>query len=114
MPLTAAIKQFLRDEPEIIAYLEESLQKPEFEADYAPRRIEILHDDILFISHQAGEQPYIRAMPENYEIPFTEIRFDGEVALFLVRNKAVVNRIQKMVALDEILNEFVPVPLNVE
>ena len=110
MRLTASVQQALRNEPEILKYLEDSLQRPEFEADYTPQRMDVLFDDVLFISHEIGKPPYVRPMPEGYEIPFTEIRFDNEIALFAIQGEVVINRVRKMAALDAMLSEFVSVP----
>lgn len=103
MILPENARQWLKDEPKIIAYLEESLQKPSFKSDYVPRKMDILYDDILFISYRAGQVPYLRAMPENFVIPFTEIRFDDEIALFMIRGKILIDRTREMAQIDALL-----------
>ena len=96
----------LREEPEIAANLAEERKKPPFPAGYQPKVIEILYSDLVYIRSEKGRITYLRDCPRNYIPPFMEIRFDDQLAMFVIQGEMVVNRTGQMAALDELLGRL--------
>lgn len=100
--------ELLRREPEISADLARERQKPPFPAGYRPALIEILYDDLLYVRSEAARITYLRDCPRNYIPPCMEIRFDNQMAIFVVQGEMVVDRTGYMAALDELLGRLDP------
>jgi hypothetical protein len=79
---------------------------PPFPAGYTPTTIELLYDDMLFVRSEKGRVTYLRQCPENYNPPFFEMRFDDQMALFLVEGEVVINRAIEMVHLETVLGRL--------
>jgi hypothetical protein len=70
---------------------------------YTPKVVEVLYDDLVFIRLEDGYLRYLRPCDQSYLPPFMEMRFDDEIALFMVGTETVINRLTAMATLDEIL-----------
>ncbi|MGB3548461.1 MAG: hypothetical protein WBA17_15920 [Saprospiraceae bacterium] len=68
--------------------------------------IEILYDDMVYVRSERGCITYSRDCPRNYIPPFMEIRFDGQLAMFVIQGEMVVDRTGQMAALDELLGRL--------
>jgi hypothetical protein len=92
--------------PELADEAARERANPPFPAGYTPTTVELLYDDIVFVRSQKGEVIYLRRCPENYDPPFFEMRFDDQMALFLVEGEVVINRAIEMVNLETILGRL--------
>lgn len=96
----------LKREPEIAADVIIERQKPPFPAGYQPQVIEILYDDMVYVRSEQGRIRYVRDCPRNYIPPFMEIRFDGQMAVFIIQGEMVVDRTELMANLDQLLGRL--------
>ena len=101
----SAIEVLLR-EPEIAAGLAVERKKLPFPAGYQPEIIEILYSDLVYVRSERGQITYLRDCPANYIPPFMEIRFDNQLAMFVIQGEMVVDRTAQMAALDELLGRL--------
>ena len=95
----------LAPELEIVADLAMARHQPPLPPGYVPTVIEVLFDDIPYIRSEHGRIVYIRPCRLDYQPPFVEYRFDGEMAVFQVSGEYVVNRAEKIaetIALQEL------------
>ena len=104
--LSRTARMTLEREPEIAADLAIERQKPPFPAGYQPELIEILYDDVVYVRSERGQITYLRDCARNYIPPFMEIRFDGQMAMFVIQGEMVVDRTEQMAALDELLGRL--------
>jgi hypothetical protein len=86
----------LAPEREIVADLVMARQQPPLPPGYVPTVIEVLFDDIPYIRSEHGRVVYIRPCRLDYQPPFVEYRFDGEMAVFQVGGEYVVNRAERI------------------
>jgi hypothetical protein len=87
--------------PEIAAELTSVLDQPPFSADYIPREIEVLFDDITIMRWRDGQiQSQCSTVAADYQPEFMEWLVDGETAYFSIQNMEVINRIKAMPLLD--------------
>lgn len=96
----------LREEPEIAADLAVERKKPPFPAGYQPEVIEILYSDLVYVRSERGRITYLRDCARNYIPPFMEIRFDDQLAMFVIQGEMVVDRTGQMAALDQLLGRL--------
>ncbi len=92
--------------PELADEATKERSNPPFPAGYTPTTIELLYDDMLFVRSENGQVTYLRHCPENYDPPFFEMRFDDQMALFLVEGEVVINRAIEMVHLETVLGRL--------
>lgn len=98
----------LEQEPEIAADLAKERKKPPFPAGYQPEIIEILYSDMVYVRSERGRITYLRDCPRNYIPPFMEIRFDNQMAMFVIQGEMVVDRTEQMATLDALLGRLEP------
>lgn len=83
--------------PDIAADLLPVLEQPPLGADYVPREIEVLYDDVTVLHWRDGR---IQAQCADVEIDYTptlvEWLIDGDTAYFSVQGLEVINRITIM------------------
>lgn len=94
----------LSQHTELIGELAEERAKACFPPGYTPSIIEIFYDDILCMRYQQGQIEYPNLSPE--QPPFMEVRFDDQMALFVVNSEVVVNRVVAMADLDRVLGRL--------
>lgn len=104
--LSRSAIEVLLQEPEIAATLAIERKKPPFPAGYQPEVIEILYDDMVYVRSERSRITYLRDCPKNYIPPFMEIRFDKQLAMFVIQGEMVVDRTQQMAALDQMLGRL--------
>jgi hypothetical protein len=92
--------------PELADEATTERSSPPFPAGYTPTTIELLYDDMLFVRSENGQVTYLRHCPDNYEPSFFEMRFDDQMALFLVEGEVVINRAIEMVHLETVLGRL--------
>jgi hypothetical protein len=99
--LPAETVQALMVFPDIAADLVLLLGKPALPADYVPREIEVLFDDVTILHWRDGR---IQAQSPGVQIDYTptlvEWVIDGETAYFSVQGLEVMNRIKTMPLMD--------------
>jgi len=87
--------------PEIAADLLPVLDQPPLGADYVPREIEVLYDDVTVLHWRDGR---IQAQCPDVAIDYTPILvewvIDGDTAYFSVQGLEVINRITVMPLMD--------------
>ncbi|MGG6239672.1 hypothetical protein ACQ4N7_13685 [Nodosilinea sp. AN01ver1] len=87
--------------PDIAADLLPVLEQPPLGADYVPREIEVLYDDVTVLHWRNGR---IQAQCADVEIDYTptlvEWLIDGDTAYFSVQGLEVINRIKIMPLMD--------------
>jgi hypothetical protein len=108
---TAAIS-LLTQEPEITSALVIARQRHPFPAGYTPTVVDVLFDDVLFIRSDRGHLVFLRPCSPHYQPPFVEVRFDDQMALFLIQGEVVVDRTQAMTELDQLLGRLTPSPVS--
>ncbi|NJK38613.1 MAG: hypothetical protein HC824_20950 [Synechococcales cyanobacterium RM1_1_8] len=108
--LSSSAIALLTQELEIISELAIARQRSPFPAGYTPAVIDVLFDDVLFIRSDRGQITFLRPCSPNYQPPFVKVRFDDQMALFLIQGEIVVNRIQAMAELDQLLGRLTPSP----
>ncbi|KAM3092515.1 hypothetical protein ACKFKG_22120 [Phormidesmis sp. 146-35] len=89
---------------ELIDELAEERAKACFPPGYTPSMIEIFYDDILCMRYQKGQISYPNPSPEHS--PFMEVRFDNQMALFVINDEVVVNRVVAIAQLDQVLGRL--------
>ncbi len=94
----------LSQHSELVDELEKERSKPYFPAGYTPSLIEIFCDDVLCVRYQQGQIAYPNLSPEQF--PFMEVRFDDQMALFVIHGEIVVNRVVAMAELDQVLGRL--------
>ncbi len=92
--------------PELADEATREWDNPPFPAGYTPTTIELLYDDMLFVRSEHGQVTYLRHCPDHYEPSFFEMRFDDQMALFLVEGEVVINRAIEMVHLETVLGRL--------
>ena len=91
----------LLEYPQIAAELVPILNQAPFSAEYVPREIEILFDDVTVLLWKDGQiQQQLPAIATDYQPDLLEWAVDGEIAFFSIRGMTVINRIQAMPLLD--------------
>ena len=83
-------------EREIVVDLVRARHQLPLPPGYVPTVIEVLFDDIPYIRSEHGRVVYIRPCRLDYQPPFVEYRFDGEMAVFQVGGEYVVNRAERI------------------
>jgi len=87
--------------PDIAADLLPVLEQPPLGADYVPREVEVLYDDVTVLHWRDGR---IQAQCADVEIDYmptlVEWLIDGDTAYFLVQGLEVINRITIMPLMD--------------
>lgn len=106
--LSQSAIELLRRYPEIAADLAIERQKLPFPAGYRPDLIEILYEDLVYVRSEQGRITFLRDCPRNYIPPFMEIRFDDQLAMFVIQGEMVVDHTEQMAALDELLGRLEP------
>ena len=96
----------LLQESEIAAALALEREKLPFPAGYQPDIIEILYSDLVYVRSERGRITYLRDCPRDYIPPFMEIRFDDQLAMFVIQGEMVVDRTGQMAALDQLLGRL--------
>lgn len=94
----------LSQHSELVEELARERTKPCFPPGYTPRTIEIFYDDILCMCYQQGQIDYPNLSPE--QPPFMEVRFDDQMALFVINSEVIVNRVVAMAELDRVLGRL--------
>jgi hypothetical protein len=90
--------------PELVLELASERTKVPLSPNYTPSIIEVFYDDILCVRYRDGQVTYPNYSPANS--PFMEIRFDDQMALFVVEGDVVVDRIKAMADLDEMIGRL--------
>ena len=108
--LSQSAIELLKQEPEIASDLARERKRLPFPAGYRPALIEILFDDLVFVRSEYGQITFLHDCRRNYIPPFMEIRFDEQMAMFVIQGEMVVDRTQHMAALDELLGRLEPNP----
>lgn len=87
--------------PNVAADLVLVLDQPPLGADYVPREIEVLYDDVTVLHWRDGR---IQAQCADVDIDYTptlvEWLIDGDTAYFSVQGLEVINRIKVMPLMD--------------
>lgn len=87
--------------PDIAADLLPVLEQPPLGADYVPREVEVLYDDVTVLHWRDGR---IQAQCADVEIDYmptlVEWLIDGDTAYFSVQGLEVINRITIMPLMD--------------
>ncbi|MEM8804443.1 MAG: hypothetical protein AAGF01_00125 [Cyanobacteria bacterium P01_G01_bin.38] len=87
--------------PQIAAELVPVLNQPPFSAEYVPREIEVLFDDVTVVLWKDGQiQQQLPAISSDYQPDLIEWVIDNETAFFSIQGMTVINRIQAMPLLD--------------
>lgn len=86
-------------------YFDQERQKPLFPAEYAPKVVDILYDDMLALSSESGCVTY-RAKRIPTEITLVEFYFDDQLGLALIHGNTIVDRISAMANLDAYLGRL--------
>jgi len=94
----------LSQHSELVEELSRERTKPCFPPGYTPTTVEIFYDDILCMRYQQGQIDYPNLSPE--QPPFMEVRFDDQMALFVVHSEVIVNRVVAMAELDQVLGRL--------
>lgn len=94
----------LSQHAELLDELARERTKSCFPSGYTPSLIEILFDDILCIRYQQGQISYPNPSPE--QPPFMEVRFDDQMALFVINDEIIVNRVVAIAELDHVLGRL--------
>ncbi|MBN8564872.1 MAG: hypothetical protein J0L70_30525 [Leptolyngbya sp. UWPOB_LEPTO1] len=94
----------LSQHSELVDELSKERTKPYFPAGYTPSLIEIFCDDVLCVRYQQGQIAYPNLSPQHF--PFMEVRFDDQMALFVIDGEIVVNRVVAMAELDQVLGRL--------
>ncbi len=90
--LSKSVMSFLRNDPDLLARLEVARHQRAFSSKYRPKVIEIFYDEMCMIRSVSGRIIYNRVMP-GISIPMLlEVRFDGEIAMFLVNCEPAIDR----------------------
>ncbi|MFQ4140564.1 hypothetical protein PGN35_030035 [Nodosilinea sp. PGN35] len=99
--LSEATVNALLAHPDIAADLLPVLEQPPLGADYVPREVEVLYDDVTVLHWRDGR---IQAQCADVEIDYTptlvEWLIDGDTAFFSVQGLEVINRIKIMPLMD--------------
>ncbi|MCU0548442.1 MAG: hypothetical protein MUC48_03755 [Leptolyngbya sp. Prado105] len=106
--LSEAAIAVLAKEPEIVVELIRARHLPLLPPGYVPTVVELLFDDIPYVRSEKGQLVYLRYCEPDYQPPFVEYRFDGEMAVFQVNGEYVVNRAEGMaqaIALQGLLHQ---------
>jgi hypothetical protein len=106
--LSEAAISVLAKEPEIVTELIRARHLPLLPPGYVPTVVELLFDDIPYVRSEKGQLVYLRYCEPDYQPPFVEYRFDGEMAVFQVGGEYVVNRAEGMaqaIALQGLLHQ---------
>ncbi|MGG6269003.1 hypothetical protein ACQ4M3_30725 [Leptolyngbya sp. AN03gr2] len=106
--LSEAAISVLAKESEIVAELIRARHLPLLPPGYVPTVVELLFDDIPYVRSEKGQVVYLRHCEPDYQPPFVEYRFDGQMAVFQVGGECVVNRVEGMaqaIALQGLLYE---------
>jgi hypothetical protein len=81
-----------RNDPDLLSRLEMARHQQAFSSKYRPKVIENFCDEMFMIRSVAGQIIYNQIMP-GISIPtLLEVRFDGEIAMFLVNCELVIDR----------------------
>ena len=94
----------LSQHSELVDELARERNKPCLPPGYTPSLIEVFYDDILCMRYQQGQIAYPNLPPE--QPPFMEIRFDDQMALFVIDGEVIVNRAVAMAELDQVLGRL--------
>ena len=87
--------------PTIAADLALVLDQPPLGADYVPREIEVLYDDVTVLYWQDGQIQYqYPDVDADYTPTLVEWLIDGDTAYFSVQGLEVMNRIKTMPLMD--------------
>lgn len=106
--LSEAAIAVLAKEPEIVTELIRARHLPLLPPGYVPTVVELLFDDIPYVRSEKGQLVYLRYCEPDYQPPFVEYRFDGEMAVFQVGGEYVVDRTEGMaqvIALQGLLHQ---------
>lgn len=90
--------------PELVLELASERTKAPFPPAYTPSTVEVFYDDVLCVRYQNGLIYYPNAF--SADPPFVEIRFDDQMALFVIEGEIVVDRVKAMADLDEMLGRL--------
>lgn len=94
----------LSQRSELLDELARERTKSCFPPGYTPSLIEIFFDDILCMHYQQGQISYPNPSPEHP--PFMEVRFDDQMALFVISDEIIVNRVVAIAQLDQLLGRL--------
>ena len=87
--------------PTIAADLALVLDQPPLGADYVPREIEVLYDDVTVLYWRDGQIQYqYPDVDADYTPTLVEWLIDGDTAYFSVQGLEVMNRIKTMPLMD--------------
>lgn len=87
--------------PTIAADLALVLDQPPLSADYAPRELEVLYDDVTVLHWRDGQIQYqYPDVDADYTPTLVEWIIDGDTAYFSVQGLEVINRIKTMPLMD--------------
>jgi hypothetical protein len=90
--LSKSVVALLRQDPDLLSRLNLARHQRAFSPKYRPTAIEIFHDDRCLIRSIEGQIIYSQVLPEKSIPTLVEVRFDGEIAMFLVNYELVVDR----------------------
>ena len=83
--------------PEMAADLVSLLEAPPLAADYVPRQIEVLFDDVTVLQWQDGQiQSHCPDVAADYQPERMEWLLDGETAYFSIQGLEVINRLTSL------------------
>lgn len=72
-----------------------SLYIPCFSAAYKPLELEVLYDNVLFLKTKETGMAYQKNWLEIHQPITFEMRFDGEVVLFMMNSRVIMDRIAR-------------------
>jgi hypothetical protein len=101
--VSKSVMSLLRNDPDLLSRLEVARHQRAFSSKYRPTVVEIVYDEMCMIRSVDGRIIYNQVMP-GISIPtLLEVRFDGEIGMFLVNCEPVIDRTTSMLPLATLL-----------
>jgi hypothetical protein len=101
--VSKSVMSLLRNDPELFARLDLARHQRPFSSKYRPTTIEIFYDEICLIRAIDDRIIYNQLMPELSIPTLVEVKFDGEMAMFLVNCEPVIDRTTSTLPLANLL-----------
>jgi hypothetical protein len=107
--VSRSVMQFLLDDLEMIDWLKSERSKKPFPLHYRPAIIEVFYNGICQIISIHGQLTYFQPFPDKAICGSIEIKFDREVAMFIIQGEMVIDRTPSNIQLDRLLGTNLPV-----
>jgi hypothetical protein len=89
--VSKSVMSLLRNDPDLLSRLEVARHQRAFSSKYRPTVIEIFYDEMCMIRSVDGQIIYNQVIPGTSIPTLLEVRFDGEIAMFLVDCEPVID-----------------------